>query len=211
MNENVDSAETIDLLSRVEAGDASARDELLHRHQATIRRSVGRRLDVKLRSRVDPSDVIQETQLDVIRRLDEFVERRPMPFRLWLIKLTHQRLIKVERHHLAAAKRSVVRELPLPEHSSVRLGRHFVSRELSPVQRLSQQELGRRVRRAIASLPENDREILLLRNFEQLSNADAAQLLDISKETTKKRYARALVRLHTHLSTDTGIGRGGSR
>jgi len=71
MSAHVDSAETRRLLVRIRSGDLSARSELLRRHDGTIRRSVGRRLDTKTRSRFDTSDVVQETQLDVIRRLDE--------------------------------------------------------------------------------------------------------------------------------------------
>ena len=84
---------------------------------AIIRRSVQQRIGGKLRARVDPSDVIQETQLDVVRRLDEYLQNRPMAFRLWLIKLAHQRLSKIERHHLNTAKRAAAREVPLSDRS----------------------------------------------------------------------------------------------
>ena len=80
-----DSTETCSLLQRVEAGDADCSEELLQRHWVIIRRSVQQRIGGKLRARVDPSDVIQETQLDVVRRLDEYLQNRPMAFRLWLI------------------------------------------------------------------------------------------------------------------------------
>jgi len=115
--------------------------------------------------------------------------------------------VKLERRHLATAKRSVVREMPLPERSSINLAKHFVSNEPSPDQRIQQQELARRVRGAVASLSEADREIFMLRNFEQLSNMEAAQLLDLNPETTKKRYARALVKLQTMLSAESDDGR----
>ncbi len=201
MSSHVDSAETRQLLERIQQGEQSARDELLRRHAPLIRRSVGRRLNTKVRARVDPSDVIQETQIDVVRRLDDYLENRPIPFRLWLLKLSHQRLLKVERQHLATAKRSVGREMPLPDGSTMELARHFVSREPTPERQISQQETASYLRRALADLRESDREILLLRNFEQLSNTEAAQLLDLNPETTKKRYARALVRLQSAFSS----------
>ena len=90
-----DSEETCRLLARAQAGDADAFNQLLERHRPAVRECVRRRLDPKLGPRVDLSDVVQETQLDALRGRDDFVERRPMPFRLWLLKTAHQRLLKI--------------------------------------------------------------------------------------------------------------------
>jgi RNA polymerase sigma-70 factor (ECF subfamily) len=187
VGDNNDSTETRLLLLRIESGDDSARDELIQRHAAAIRGSVGRRLGGRIRSRVDPSDVVQETQLDVLRRLGEFLRKRPIPFRLWVVKLAHQRLTKIERFHLATAKRSTAREVPLPDRSSLELARHLVSREPNPVVAASEQELARAVRQVLAKLTHQDREILTLRNFEQLSNSETAQVLGLPPETAKGR------------------------
>ena len=56
---------------------------------------MSRRIEPSLRSRVDPSDVVQEAQLDAALRLSDFIERRPMPFRLWILRTAIQRLLKL--------------------------------------------------------------------------------------------------------------------
>src|SRR2546425_7738206 len=73
-----DSAETRRLLEQVRSGDERAFERLFARHRPYIRRVVALRLDPELRRRVDPSDVIQETQLEAFRRLDDYLKRRPM-------------------------------------------------------------------------------------------------------------------------------------
>ena len=79
-----DSTETRQLLQRAQTGDRQALQQLFERHLPSLRTSVRRRLSPQLRPRVDSSDVVQETQHVAYRRLDDFLRRRPMPFRLWL-------------------------------------------------------------------------------------------------------------------------------
>ncbi len=192
------------LLQQLRDGDAQAFDRLFARHRPYLRRVIEIRLDDRLRSRVDPSDVVQETQLDAFRNLADYLARVPMPFRLWLRKTAHQRLAKLRERHLEAARRAVVRELPLPDRSTLQLARLAGARAPSPSQRLARAELSRRVRQAVARLAPNDREIILMRTFEGLSNPDIAQILDLDPGTVSKRHGRALLRLHRIL-VETGI------
>ena len=108
-----DGAETQRLLELVAAGDRAAFEQLFAEHRAELRRVVEMRLDARLRARLDPSDVVQETQLEAFRRLGDFLERRPMPFRLWLRKTAQERLLMLQRQHLEAARRTVGREVAL--------------------------------------------------------------------------------------------------
>jgi RNA polymerase sigma-70 factor, ECF subfamily len=191
-----DSAETQRLLTEASLGAPEARERLFERHGAAVRALVERRFDAKLHPRVDPSDIVQEAQLEAASRLDDYLDRRPFPFRLWLLKTAHERLLKIERKHLRTAKRSILREVPLPDASSLRLAGSLIANETSPSCRASRHENARRVRRALAKLPERDREIVMLRTFEGLSNDEAGCLLDLPPETAKKRYTRAILRLH---------------
>ena len=65
----------------------------------------------------------------------------------------------------------------------------------TPSEQLIERELAERVREAMAQLPEDDREILLMRNYEELSNQEVAQVLGIEPGTASKRYTRALLRV----------------
>ena len=127
-----DSTETRDLLERLRAGDRAALDQLLSRHRAFLRRLIDLRLDPTLRVRVDPSDVVQETQLEAARRIDDYLRRGPMPFRLWLRMTAEKRLNALWRQHAEAARRAVGRELSLNGRSSVQLAGQLVAAGPSP-------------------------------------------------------------------------------
>lgn len=195
-----DSEPTCRLLERIQGGERAAFDGLLARHRPVLRRLVELRLPSRLRGRLDPSDVVQETQLEVFRQLPDYLNRRPMPFRLWLRKTLQQRLRMIERRHLEAARRSVGRELPLRDSSADQPAKRLAAAGPSPSQQIAQGELDRRVRDAVALLEEADREILLLRAFEGLSYAEVSYILEIDSAAARKRHGRALFRLHRLLS-----------
>jgi RNA polymerase sigma-70 factor (ECF subfamily) len=191
-----DSPETEALLRQIRAGDRQAFEQLFARHQAYVRRLVELRLDPRLRSRLDPSDVVQEAHLEALSRLDAYLRRPVLPFRLWLRQIAFDRALKARRHHLGATRRSLDREVPLPEQSSVVLARQLLAGDSTPSRQLSHRELARRLRQAVTQLPPADRDIVLMRHFEGLSNQEVACLLGIDPAAASKRHGRAMLRLH---------------
>jgi RNA polymerase sigma-70 factor (ECF subfamily) len=194
-----DSHETLTLLDQADAGDAGACARLLERHRPALCSFIEVRLDPQLRGRVDASDVVQEAQLEAARRLPDFLRRRPMPFRLWLRKTAHERLVMLRRRHLGAARRAIHREVQLPDASSQAVADKLLARGSSPSERMDREELARRVQQALADLAETDREVLLMRNYEGLEYADIACILGIEAAAVRKRHGRALLRLHAAL------------
>lgn len=207
MNGIRDSTETLRLLERVRGGQTQALDELLARHRSGLRKAIELRMDRRLRSRVDPSDVLQETQLDVCNRLDDYLVRQPMPFHLWIRKTASERLAKLRERHLKAAKRSVEREASLPDQTSMQLARRLWGTRSSPSEQANRREMITIVQRALAELSEADREILLMRYLEQLSNHEIGHVLEIEPSTVSKRHGRALLRLEAFLR-QSGLRRG---
>jgi RNA polymerase sigma-70 factor (ECF subfamily) len=187
--------ETERLLRQVRAGDRGAFEELFARHRAYLQRFAEVRLGADLQARVDPSDVVQETYLEALRRLQAYLEQAPLPFRLWLRQLAEDRALKARRHHLRTACRAAGREVPLPEGSSLQLAR-LLAGGSTPSQHLDRRELARRLRLAVAQLAAADREVVLLRDFEGLSNREVSLLLGIDPAAASQRHGRALLRLH---------------
>jgi RNA polymerase sigma-70 factor (ECF subfamily) len=195
-----DSQETQDLLGRIRAGERGAFAQLFAQHQAYLHRLVELRLDTRLRARLDPADVVQEAQLEALRRLDAYLDRPTLPFRLWLRQIACDRALKARRQHVGAARRAVGREVPLPEQSSVLLARQLLADDATPSQQVSRGELARRLRQAVTQLPEADRDLVMMRHFEGLSNKEVACLLGLEPATASRRHGRALLRLHRILS-----------
>jgi RNA polymerase sigma-70 factor (ECF subfamily) len=197
-----DSAQTCALLDAVQRGEAEALEELLRKHRPQLHDFVEAHCDPRLRARVDPSDVVQDTQLEVVRRIDDFLAGRPMPFRLWLRKKAMDRQSNLRRDHLTRKRRSVAREQALPDRSSLLLARPLLAAGPSPSQLVQAQELAERVSRAVAGLTDADREILLLRHAEDLPFEELACLLDVEPAAARKRFGRALIRLQTVLRAE---------
>ena len=199
-----ESTNTKHLLEKAGEGDGSAFERLFEQYRSALHRFVALRLDPRLRSRVDPEDVLQETQLEAFRRLSDYLERRPMPFFLWLRKTALERLLMFRRQHLGAGKRSLERQVPLPDGSSLLLAQRLLAADPTASQQLSRRELARGVQRAVEDLPDGDREILLMRSFEELSYVEIGRLLEMDPSTVSKRHGRALLRLHK-LLVERGI------
>lgn len=202
------SRETQELLAEARGGDAEAIDRLLQRHRDALRRMVELRMDHAIARRVDASDIVQDVLIDAHRRLQEYLENPVMPFHLWLRHMAHDRLIDAHRRHRVAARRSLDREQPLvvgaaADRSSLDLIAGLVDRELTPAAAATWNELQRRFQQALEQLDPQDREIVLLRHFEYLSNGDAAEVLGLSEPAAGMRYLRAMRRLRAKLQEPT--------
>jgi RNA polymerase sigma-70 factor (ECF subfamily) len=199
--------DTDDLLRQTGDGDRDARDQLLARHRDRLRKMVAWRLDRRLAPRLDPSDVVQDVLVEADRKLDQFLQDRPLPFYPWLRTLAWEHLARQYRRHLKARGRSVLREEPgilnLPDESAAELADRLVTSASSPSRQAIRREARERVRKALAGLAERDREVLVLRHLEQLSVAETAQILNIKAGTVKVRHLRALERIRK-LLTDAG-------
>jgi len=191
--------DTDHLLKRAEAGDTQARGRLLERHRDRLLGMVSLRLDPRLAPRIDPSDVVQETLAEAHKRLDAYLRDRPLPFYPWLRQIAADRIIDMRRRHVGSRKRTVSREEPgglqLNQGSQMELARRLVDSVSAPSARLQRDERLNRLRLALAALPESDREILVLRQLEQIPPREIAALLGISVGAVYTRQLRALERL----------------
>ncbi len=197
-------------LARVRREGQSALASEFMRQRHRLRRMIEVRLDRRVATRVDASDVLQEAFLEASRRLDEYLAHPPMPLFLWLRYLTGQRILAIHRQHLGAKKRDPRQEVPMesvrrPEADSASLSVHLVDQLSTPSRMAIRQELHVRVEQVIAELEPLDREILALRHFEQLTNQEAAEELGISPAAASKRYIRGLEKLREVLKTLPGV------
>ena len=198
------------LLDRARSGDATALAVLFTGYRERLERMVALRLDRRLTGRVDPSDVIQEAYLEVHKRFDEYARDASVPFFLWLRLVTGQKLTDIHRHHLGARMRDAGQEVSLyrgamPQASSVSLAAQLLGKLTSASQAAVRAEHKLHVQEALNSMEPLDREVLVLRHFEHLSNDETALVLGIKKATASQRYIRALKRLKEILSSIPGL------
>jgi len=199
-----------DLLRRASDGEAAALAALFGHYRKRLRQMVHLRLDRRLQGRVDPSDVLQEAYLDVAEQLPHYAKKPEMSFFLWLRLVTGQRLMRVHRQHLGAALRDAAREVSLyhgalPQASSVSLAAQLLGRITTPSQAAIRAEIQVQLQAAVNGMDPLDREIIALRHFEELSNGEAAHVLNLEPSAASKRYVRALKRLQTTLQSIPGL------
>ena len=199
------------LLERARGGDCAALAELFQRHRDRLEQMVRLRLDRRLQSRLDPADVVQEAYLDVARRFPEYAADPALPFFLWVRLLTGQRLTDLHRRHLGAKMRNAGLEVSIhgghfPRASSASLAELLLGRLTTPSRAAVRAETQLRVQEALNGMDATDREVLVLRHFEMLSNEETAQVLGLKPSAASNRHIRALKRLKEILAQVPGFG-----
>ena len=197
---NTDAPSTDDLLGAARAGDQSAFAALFERCRARLERVVRLRMDRRLQGRVDPADVVQETYLAARGKFPHHFDASGLPPFLWLRLEVGQKLVDLHRFHLGARMRAAGQEISLhrgalPQVTSVSLAEQLLGRLTTASHAAMRAELKIRVQEALNAMDPQDREVLVLRHFEELSNSEAAQVLGIKASAACNRYVRALKRL----------------
>jgi RNA polymerase sigma-70 factor (ECF subfamily) len=192
MVSGVDAKDPDALVQALVGGDASALGPLFEQQRERLRRMLQFRLDPRLQGRIDAEDVLQEAFLAARQRLSAF-DPALGPFHVWLRLVVQQTLIDVHRRHIGASMRNAGREAVRPQSAS--LSGFLAAQRTSPSQAAMRDELCRKLDAALASMDEIDREVLVLRHFEELSNKETAEVLGIQENAASNRYVRALARL----------------
>ena len=169
--------------------------ELWLEYRERLHRLLVLRMPAILQRRLSVDDLLQETYLACGRRVDFLKAEPEVPMYVKLRLIALQTLTDVERHHLAAAKRDAMKEMsPEDDVAVADAWAHFADTISSPRTHLERLERQAMARRMLSQLSEHDREILELRHFEEMGNAECAAVLGIEQKAASIRYVRALKR-----------------
>ena len=209
-NSACDPMDNDELLKRAQGGDRHAIDLLFAQSRERLQRMIRCRLDPRLHSRVDDSDIIQEAFLEATRQLTEYFEKPRAPFFLWLRSLVGYKLLELHRHHLGVQARTATREvsinrLSIPGATTTFLADHLLGGISTPSRLASRAEMKKRLEDTLVAMNTLDREVITLRHFEQLTNSETALTLDLSEAAASSRYLRALKRLRHTLKDYVGM------
>ncbi len=169
--------------------------ELWLEYRERLQRLLVLRMPAILQRRLSVDDLLQETYLACGRRVDFLKAEPEVPMYVKLRLIALQTLTDVERHHLGAAKRDAMKEMsPEDDVAVADAWAHFADTISSPRTHLERLERQAMARRVLSQLSEHDREILELRHFEEMGNAECAAVLGIEQKAASIRYVRALKR-----------------
>jgi RNA polymerase sigma-70 factor, ECF subfamily len=173
--------------------ELAALAKLFDEHRERLLAMVRRRIDPTLATRFDPEEVLTEAFLRAGTKWAEF-DPAAMSTYTWLYRIALDCLIEAWRKANSAG-RSIQREVPWPDRSSVQLGLGLVGSTTSPSEAFARAELRERIAWAVQQLKPDDRDILGMRHFDELTYQEAATVLGITPDAAMQRYVRALRRL----------------
>lgn len=206
---NDEEARVADLVNQVAQGNRSALAELFSIYRPRLWRLVAFRLHPQLQGRIDADDVMQDAWLRAVDRIDSFLRDAALSPFLWFRTIVSQTLVDLHRFHMGAKKRSAAREFSIDrgwtsESTSSSMSFHLQQPTKSPSSTLGRAEQARQLEAALMGMNENDREVLALRHFEELSNGETARVLNMTEQAASARYIRALARLKQVLEVFPG-------
>jgi RNA polymerase sigma-70 factor, ECF subfamily len=197
-----------DLIRRVRAGEQGAREQLFDRYDAYLHVLARAQLGRHLRGKCDSADVVQETLLEAHRDFAAFQGNTEPELLAWLRRILSHNLFN-EARRFAAQQRDTSREISIDqvragvEHSSVALARGLAADTPTPSQVASQRESAVRLADALAKLPDDYRDVLVLRVFEELPAEEVAQRMNRTAGAVRMLQMRALQALREVMGAET--------
>jgi RNA polymerase sigma-70 factor (ECF subfamily) len=193
------------LLQQARVGDPVALGLLLEGHRPYLTLLARVQIGRLLQGKVDASDVVQDAFLGAHRDFEQFAGRDERSFLAWLRQVLASVLANLVRHYVGTQARDVRLEQRLTaelDESSAALGGALAVVDGSPLSHAERCEQSTRLAEALERLPEEDREVLVLRHLEGLSFPEVARRLGATVDSVKKRWPRALVRLRQAFQGD---------
>jgi RNA polymerase sigma-70 factor (ECF subfamily) len=159
-------------------------------------------VEPKFRAKFDPSDIVQQTLLEAVRDWPKFRGGTEAELAAWLRQILAHVFLHEIRRYGDAQRRSVGREVSLDAalaESSRRLGAAIADDGSSPSERAGRHELELRLADALARLPADYAEVILLRNVEGLAHEQIAERMGRGAGAVRMLWIRALARLRQEL------------
>lgn len=154
----------------------------------------------RLQRKIDPSDLVQETLLDAHRQFSRFEGTTEAQFLAWLRRILAGRAANTVRHYLGTQSRNVQQELEVQlnesfERASGHLSQIAIATSESPSQHAQRREQAVLIADALHQLPDDYRDVIVLRHWDELTFPDIAQRLNRSVDSVEKLWLRALGKL----------------
>jgi RNA polymerase sigma-70 factor, ECF subfamily len=193
-------SEVASWIQQARRGDVEAVGRLLEHYRAYLRLLAGLQIGQRLAAKEDASDLVQETLLDAIRDFPHFRGADECELLAWLRTILAANLADLFRRYCRADSRDVNLERSLRDElgsSAVNVGEVLASTGTSPSQGAARAERAVLVAGALANLPQDYAQVLILRHIEGLSFVEIGQRLGRSADSVRKVWARGLVKLRS--------------
>ncbi len=191
-------------LAAARAGDATARDRLFGACRSFVATVARCHLNRRIQAKVDASDVVQQSLLEAHRGFDAFVGETPQEWLAWLKRIVSHNAYDAAKRFTGTAKRDAARELPLAANEGDSHGWHAppIDPASSPSRQAMRWEDELRLAAAMEAIPEDHREVIVLRNIERLPFDEVGRRMGRSSAACRMLWARAVTNLKQMLPDD---------
>ena len=198
----------IQRIDRIRSGEMDALAEAFGDYRPRLGMIATFRLNSRVTGRIDIDDVLQEAYIRAADRCSYVEGDSEQSLFIWLRLILVQTITDLHREHLGAQKRNADLEagrFNQQDATTISLAQFLIASITSPSQAFHRVELEQRLQQALDAMNETDREIIAMRHYEQLTNQEVAEALQLQQKAASIRYIRALKRLKTILDETTGI------
>jgi RNA polymerase sigma-70 factor (ECF subfamily) len=190
------------LLKAAQSGDGAALEVLIGEYRDYLLLIANEGLDRGLQAKLGASDHVQETLLAAHRHLDQFRGQTPEEFRGWLRQILLNDMHQARRRFFGTGQRDVQREQSIDD--SLAQPVPLVDAQLTPRSDAVAREEARLLEVALGQLPENYRQVIRLRDWDELTFPEVGARMGISEEAARKLWRRAIVKLEGLLGPSSG-------
>lgn len=184
-------------------GCSHALGRLFQQYHAYLLYIANRRIPVRMRAKSAPSSIVQETLLQLSSKFDRFSGTTEGEFKAWMRGALLNNIADRDRRFAGTQKRDISREIPL-DHEAASVQSLHDERQAAPLERAQAADEASQLHAALMRLTERHRQVILMRNFEELPFAEIGQILNCTSDAARKLWARAVSRLKDELTDNPG-------
>lgn len=190
-----------DLIQRARNGENSALSELIETWRTYLLLVANESMPRPLQAKLGASDIVQSACLEIHRHFHDFRGETTHEWKAWLRNLMLRDVQDAHRRYQQTARRDVGRERPLLDSLGAEIDLNAAG--VSPRAEVIAAEDARILQSALMSLPEEHRQVIRLRNWEELPFAEIGNRMDRSEDAARKLWSRAIKGLETALKRIT--------
>ena len=196
MNENT-SVRYSGLIEGAKKGDAECRERLFSLCRSYLGFIARSQIEPSLRRKVDASDLVQETMLEAFHDFERFDGHTEREWLAWLRRILNHNAADFVRRYRGTAKRNAGREVPFRDPSDSRSpgAPEPIADQPTPSQELLLMDTELRVTAALAALPADYQEVIVLRNLQRLPFNDVAERMGRTRPAVQMLWMRAIKKL----------------
>jgi RNA polymerase sigma-70 factor (ECF subfamily) len=201
----LDNSQFAEWIAKARQGDESARNRLFAGCRSFVAVVARVQLHRRLQSKIEPSDLVQQSLLEAHRGFEDFQGATPVEWLAWLKQIVKHNAMDADQHYRQAERRNLRKErsLEFTDSSGSQGELCLADPGPGPSQNISKLEQEMQLAAAIEALPDDYRQVVLLRNIERLPFDQVAERMNRTRGACQMLWMRAIEQLRSQLKDES--------